>query len=822
VRARTAWLVATLSLAAGLIVARPLPWELTRGLPVGARQPVDVSTLTRRPSDTLQLYYQLWLVRDGLLGPTPLFTDPYQFRINGPRWNLTQTFLPLALPFTLLSVFGLHAAYNVLVLLSFPAAGLAAYGFARRLTDDPVAAVVVGVGFALLPARLGPLFGGHPAGFAMALVPATLWGLDVALREGRVGGAVGGGAALVALAMLEPQYTYLAGGLALGHAGMRLGVGPTRLRPTPLVAFGLLALVAGGWVLTLRQAFIAGSIAEAGRRLEEVRLFSPGLPALVEPARYGGLTLAALAVVGLVVRGRKPGDAGLRLLYGAALGLGLVLSLGPTIPRFPLYQAVHRFVPFFAMIRNPEKLQLVTSVALLVLAALGARSVLDRIAARAGGRRAATIGGLVVLVLVGTPPWHGIAVARFGDSPVFEALRRGATRVLYLPLWPGDSAYSSLYLYAITRTRVPALNGYSPLVARHYVRDAFEPLEPLNVGDLGGAEASALHRLGVSHVVVDRSVFPPVVSAYPSAFTIQRLRASPALALELPADPLWLFRVTGDGPSERAGPTSPVGLFSEAEWQSRHTGTIVDAPGASGGRIVVARPGVDPPGFLTFGPYLPLPAGAYTARFQVRGQGLRVDVATDRGARIIAQRTIDVGPDWTNVVLPFVVERGRRLEFRAAWDGRSEAAIDWVLVVAADRPDPEWTYEVEALPHQLGERPDPQASGGWAGYAHPGESLRTGLVSGPTRLFPAGRYRLSVRLRAEAPGRGPLVGLQVTEPVGVVLATRTVPATEVRSDVYGEAILDFELSRPTVLEFPVLYLGNVGVFLDRVTVAPRQ
>jgi len=124
--------VAGLCLGAALIVSRPLPVEITHGLPVGARQLTELSVLTRIPADTLQLYYQLWLVRDGLLGPTPLFTDPYQFRIDGPRWNLPQTFLPLALPFTVLSSLGLHAAYNLLVLLSFPAAGLAADGLARR------------------------------------------------------------------------------------------------------------------------------------------------------------------------------------------------------------------------------------------------------------------------------------------------------------------------------------------------------------------------------------------------------------------------------------------------------------------------------------------------------------------------------------------------------------------------------------------------------------------------------------------------------------------------------------------------------------------
>ena len=123
----------------------------------------------------------------------------------------------------------------------------------------------------------------------MALVPAVLWGLDVMLREGRVAGTLGGGAALVALAMLEPQYTYLAAGLGLGHAAVCLVTGPRRgLRPAPVAIFGLLGLVAGGWVLMLRQAFVAGSIAEAGRRLEEVRLFSPVFGLSRSPRSGGG------------------------------------------------------------------------------------------------------------------------------------------------------------------------------------------------------------------------------------------------------------------------------------------------------------------------------------------------------------------------------------------------------------------------------------------------------------------------------------------------------------------------------------------------------
>lgn len=811
--------VAAVSLAAALVVCRPLPAEITRGLPVGSKQLPELAVLTRVAADTLQLYYQLWLVQDGLLGPTPLFTDPYQFRVNGPRWNLPQAFLPLALPFTLLSPIGLHAAYNLLVLLSFPAAALAAYGLARHLTQDTAAAVVAGIGFALLPARLDPLFGGHPAGFAMALVPAILWGLDVVLTEGRLAGGLAGGAAFLALGMLEPQYTYLAAGLAAAHGAIRLALGGwRRLRLWPLGAFGLLALAAFAWVFMLRQAFVTGSIAETGRRINEVRLFSRGIPGLGEPARYGGLALAALALVGLAAPGR-PRNGWLRALYALVLAGGIVLSLGPTIPGFPLYQAFHRWVPFFAMIRNPDKIQVLTSVAVAVLAAFGARAMLDWAAPGRGSRRAVTAGGLLALVLVWTPPWHGIAFARFGDSPVYETLRREGSRVLYLPVWPGDSAHSGLYLYAVTRTRVPMLNGYSPLVPRRYVQDVFEPLQALNVGDLGPEEAAALRRLGVSHVLVDRAGFPPQVSPYPSAFTIQGLRDSPVLTLRDAQEPLWLFRVTDAAPAPRRS-TSMVGMFYEAERQSHATGAVVEAPEASGGQIALGQAG-GVGGHLTFGPYRPLPAGAYIARFRVRGHGLRLDVTTDWGKRILAERTVDPGPTWVDEALPFVVERARPLEFRVFWDGRREAAVDWVLVVARDRPEVEWAYEAEAMPHRLGERPDPAASGGAAIYADRVESARGELLGGPLRLFPAGRYQVSVRLRADGAGHGPLVRLQVTEPGGRTLTSRVVDASEVPPGAYREVALDFALPRPTVLEFTVAYLGDVGVFFDRVTLAPR-
>jgi len=806
--------LAALLLVAGLIVSRPLAFHWSEGLPLTGRAPADTTVLTRAPGDVLQLYYQLWLVRDSVVGPTPLFRDPYQFRIDGPRWNLPQTFLPLALPFTALATLGSLGAYNALVLLSFPLSGLAAFGLVRHYTGHAWAAAVAGAGFALLPARLGPLFGGQPAGFAAALAPLVLWGLDVALTRGRLWGGLLGGSALLAVAMLEPHHTYLLAGLVVATGVTRALTIRPRLRPpaAPLVAFGLLAAAGAGWLLMLRQAFLVGSIAETGRSLAEVRLFSPGPAALLVPATYGGVVLLGLGLIGLVRPGRQ--GRAVSLLYGLILVAGVGLSLGPTLPGVPAYQALHRWLPLFGLIRNPEKFRLLTSLAVVVLAGFGARTILATRPARLGL-------ALLVAVALETAPWHAIALTRLPDSPLYPVLAGPAHRILYLPIWPGDSAWSSLYLYHASRTRAPMVNGYSPLVPRQYPAEVFRPLQGLNVGDLGPAEHARLRRLGITHVVLDRGVFPPQVSPFPSAFTRDRLRETPGLRLERVADPFWVFGVTERDASEQARATSPVGSFFEAEALLRNTGVVADEPAASGGRITVARPGAATPGFLTFGPYRLLPAGTYRAVFRVRGSGLTAEVTADEGQRVLAARVIEPRPGWDEVEVGFELAQAAVIEYRLRWNGVGEAAADWVAMRFADRPDPEWTFEVEELPHLLGELPDRAASGGWAGYADPSDSRRIPLVTGPSRLYPAGRYRVALRARAADVAHGPVMRLTVTEPAGRTLAARTVDGAELPPDGYREIGLDFELAGPTVLEFPVSYLGGPGIWFDRVEIRVR-
>jgi hypothetical protein len=817
---KPAFLLAIVLLIASLVVSRPLPLEWRQGLPFSSRGAAAQALVTRAPGDVLQLYYHLWLVRDGLLGSTPLFWDPYQFRIDGPRWNLPQTFFPLSLPFTVLSALGSTAAYNLLVFLSFPLSGLAAYALARRYTGSTLGAAVAGIAFALAPSRLGPLFGGHAAGFAAAFVPLVLWGLDVALVDGRLAGGLMGGGALLALAMLDPHYAYIMGAVALLYVPLRWSAmtPPRRISLGALAAFALLALAGAGWLYMLGQTFLRGSIASGGRSIHVVRLLSPGPASLLLPETYVGLFVLLLALFGLWAS--DPGRPGrVRAFYGVVFAAGLVLGLGPTLRYFPLYDLLHGGVPLFSFIRNPEKFRILTSLSGMILAAYGVSALRERLPARVRGLVVAFI---LIAVLVETPPWHPITVTRFLDNPVYAEVGADSRKVLYVPIWGGDSVWSAVYLYATTRTRAPMLNGYSPMVSRRYLTDVYEPLRGLNVGRVGPTEHAALRRLGVTHVVVDRALFPPDVSPLPSAFTIEGLRRSSGLVLERAADPLWLFRVVDTPETTQPPLSSPVGIFYEAETLYRLTGAPVAEAGASGGRVVAGRPEAAQPGFLAFGPYRLLPAGRYRATFRVRGEGLVLEVTTHDGQRLLAKRVAAPGPGWVEETLTFALDEARPVEFRARWDGRAPVAMDWVAVAFADRPQPEYTFEVEALPHKLGERPDPDASGGWAGYADGNQSHRTDLVTGPARLYPAGRYRLTLRARSERVAPGPILRLSVTEPAGRVLARRSVEGAELQPGRYGLVSLVFELRQPTVVEFPIGYLGGTGVFFDRLEVTPES
>jgi hypothetical protein len=913
----------------------------------------------RVQGDYLQFYYYLWLVGDRLAHGASFLRDPYQFRVDGPRLNLPNTFLPVALLYVPLSLAGSHLAYNLLVLLSFPAAGVAAALLAHRYGIAPGPAIVAGVVFACAPYRVGALLGGHPAGLSYALVPLALWGLEGALA-GSLAGGVWCGVSLVSLAILEPHFFLFAAlglpiylGLRLGLAGWTTGMlrvdasrwalalvlaaapawglvaalhrqgwspeGPAsvalaalaalaallywqvaagwlraagvapeprtaaswslaacvpwllvalagtpvgarlapaglalsllipaalivpewrRWRParlSPLAVAGAGALAGSAFLWLLRQALLRRSVSGTGRTLHEVLLFSPEpgdllarVNLLANRAVYVGAVAAVLALVGTAALLRRPpaGPRRIALALAPLFVLATLLSLGPRLDALPLFEAAFRLVPFWNFVRQPAKLQVVAGLALAVLAAAGAAALAARV--RPAWARAAVPAVLALLVAAEYHPWRPAGISLLpAPGPAHAAIAAGGGRVLYVPVWPGDSAYSGLYLHATTLTRVPMLNGYSAWVDRSYVTDVYRALETVNVGTVGEAEHAALRRLQVHQVVLDRQAFPLKVSAFGPAFTLASLRASPYLELVRGGaddDGPWVFRVRERPvPVADLAPRSPLGIYWEAESLPRDTGRITPEPEASNGRVVLARADRDRPGFLTFGPYRLLPAGPFRAVFRLRGDGgaLALQVTADGGRRVLgARQALLAGGRLAEVSVPFELDAPATVEYRARWDGTGWAAVDAISVAFADVRDPAPAIEVEDLGHELAEGPDPAASGGRAGHADPGRTPRDAVWSGPLRSYPAGHYRLWVRLKVDGPATGALAwcGARAAS-LGPTLGGRELTGADVPAPgTYGEVEVPFVLERSTVLEFPCIYRGRVGMWFDRLRI----
>ncbi len=941
----------------GLVYTAPLLLHLADALPFTAVPPQGRERLWRTEGDYLQFYYYLWLVRDRLLSGASFHRDPYQFAVDGPRLNLPNTFLPFALLFLPLSAAGPRLGYNLLVLLSFPFAGLAATLLAHRYGLDRWAATVAGAVFACAPYRVGALLGGHPAGLAYFLVPLAVWGLEGALA-GALGGAAWCAVGLVSLAIVEPHFFYFAalglplyllaraGPATLDPATLRvggatwavalavaaapawgvlaalerdgwdatpaarvalgLGVGlgvlglwqctagwlraagsaadgraaarrsllaylpwlgtaaaPVLGRPwlvllvalpvvvhvawlapawprrrrrlAPLALVGVGAGAGVGFLLLLRRLLLTRSVSGAGRSLHEVLLFSPEPGDLLVRANpfshraiYLGLLPVALALAGGLAAwlGWPGARRRILLVFAPLLVLSAALSLGPRLPGLPLFEAFFYRVPFWNFIRQPAKLQVLASLALAILAASGTAALAGRLGA--GWRRAALAVLVALLVAAEYHPWRptGLSLLPTGGA-AYAAIRATGPRALYLPLWPGDSAFSALYLYSTTLTRVPMLNGYSAWIDRRYVTDVYGALQALNVGAVGEAEYAALRRHGVQQVVLDRDAFPLKVSPFGPAFTLAGLERSPFLdRVSAPGQEhaLWVFRVReGPGAARGGAPRSPLGIHWEAESLARETGQVTADPEASNGRVVVARAGRDRPGFVTFGPYRLLPAGPFRATFRLRGEATEaeVQVTAAGGRRVLGMRPArPAGGPLEEVAVPFTLDAPAAVEYRVKWDGRGWIAVDAVAAAFADVPDPAPAFEVEALGHELAERADPGASGGLVAYADPERAPRGRVWQGPFRAYPAGRYRLWVRLKLDRPIAGAFAwcGAQAAS-LGPMAGGRELAGGEVPAPgQWVELAVPFVLARPTVLEFPCLYGGRVGVSFDRLRI----
>jgi len=856
-----AFSAALLSLA--VIFSFPLILYFPGGMPYSFMPAPGLELLRQHPGDYIQLMYRFWLFQKALAGDIPFFTNFYEFSTPVTPPMFTTQGIPISFIFMLFMPFGNISAYNFLVILSFLAAGISMALLVGAFTGSPAASAVCGLLYACIPYRLGHLYGGHIGGFVFFLVPLSLYCLEMAWRRAEAGRSRLGSAStwgfccglcVLCASFTELHIVFYMGALLAAFFLARLagqaayeGVG-SAVRVALVPVFGMIIplALAVGYLLWVKFCYLATSVAVRGRSLRNVQAYSPGIMDMfykspnAEKNIYLGLVPVLAAAYGFWARrmeiaARRAGKGALLMLYfwATLFAASYLLSLGTTLEaRIPMYAWLHGHVPFMAYSRTSSRIMAIALVGFFQLVGYGVRGLSAR-----GRHGLVAVAILTVIALVEYHPkgYIGISKLRGMDSvyKLIKAEDRGK-RLLELPIWPGDSAWSAIYEYYATLTSVPIVNGYNPVPQLDYIDKVFEPLRSLNSGEMGREQYETLKSWNVPHIVLHQDLFPRRVSRYPFRFTLLNLMNSPYLNFVMRDGPDHLFgvREKPSGPDPHFTQTSPVAnIYTACRMKSDVGGCIQDAAAASGYSVCAGTHG-EGAGLLMRGNSRFFPTGDYKLFVNIKSDSPRqsdqvagIDVYDSRNDKVLAERVLaqsDFGrPGQYGIFeLPFSVSGPTALEFRVRYLGKGVLRADFAYVIFAKETDPCPGFEAEDLFHIGYCVEDSGASGKHAVEIGKNEDLSVPAVSGPDRLYMPGRYRAGFYVRGDEFGEGALAVLEVVSAFGGdPLAKRDIRADEIsEGGGYAPFYLEFELGRPTPLSFLVKPYNKALLWIDRIEV----
>ncbi len=616
-------------------------------------------------------------------------------------------------------------------------------------------------------------------------------------------------------------------------------------------------VLAGAIVFAIKKFVLGGTIAERGRRIAEVRYFSPHWGDLLRRLNYQGETMLYLGAVALILmalgggllawhkaKGRMEGetDGQAGFWFGMFL-LFTFLSLGLSVSRVPLYAFFYKVVPYFKYPRVPGRMIFISYAAMAFCVAW----VLDRFPVKGRGVKWGVAGLVAIGLCVDYFPPRPIGLCLLDrGKAVYAAMEKEGMppkTVLELPIWPGDSAWSTIYQYYVTRFRYPMVNGYSPVVAKDYVDDVFYGLYPMDVGEASGRARETLTRLNVKYVAFHADAYPYKISPFPSWMTLRRLKALPYLKEVAASDFMALFRLRENKLSEGFDPKaveaidSPVGVLWEAE-RSRHLiGRVIRDPDASAGKALATFKSGER-GMMMGNQHRFFPCGWYEGviRLKIAGQGsdpgtkpLGALLITGRHRReTFLEKEIKLEElkegTYSDIRFSFHVPSAQKIECIVYSNGTAPLCLDYAFIAFRGRGEGPAVFQAEDLFHQAPVRPMPDGNG--TGVRFSPDVLNNRGIGGPLHRLMPGRYTATFYLAAEGKGKtaAPVAILRVARGHQLeTLAERTVTRGEL--DPAGKTIafhLNFRLTRPSILQFPVYYQGNGILWVDRIEVAKSR
>lgn len=582
-----------------LIFSWPLPRYVLSGIPSSAHNVERNHVREMIAGDHLQLMYHFWLMDDMLSGKTRFFHNLYEFNTgdDDARYKPGSYYVPFSLLYALGSLLGGRSfGWNFSGFLSLWLTCYLTWCLARRYTSrDTVACIAAAISI-ILPYRWHALLGGSPTGFAMMWIPALCLGLDMAVRESRVAGGVLAGVALLFSSWCD-GHVFFFGALVTPfwcvvaflkrddfqwgkrHEYIRLA---RALLPVPLISIAAYVL------LNMLNRELSESMMSAGRSPGEVAIFSPVWQGLfswknlgISNQIYIGYVLPVTIIAGLVVLGlhllshhgptwRRTTIAG--ILCIAILGL-ICLALGMKGPfGGRLLLLCRKIIPPYAMIRQPAKIFCLMPTFLAVASALALTSFVPLTIPKRC--RIACLAVVALLITVEYRSRISPTICRLQmEQPAYQAAAKDAeiekrtAHVLVLPLWPGDSHWSSLYQHYSSLYRIRMVNGYSPVVSKDYFENVFRKFESANKGTLSDTQLDDLQSMGVGYVILHEDAFPEKVSPLPVTFTLKQLLNTPRLRLLKQHGPIWTFKILRHPEDKAPDGTGWDSFFPSLRWE---------------------------------------------------------------------------------------------------------------------------------------------------------------------------------------------------------------------------------------------------------------
>ncbi len=671
--------------------------------------------------DHLQLLYHFWLTSDWLRGQTPLGYNPYLFNTGDDEDTACPStdYLPFSGLFAILHlVFTRATAWNLTNLaviwmsLFFLTRLLQVYGADERQS------ILLAIIYLGLPYQWATLFGGSPTGFAMMSVPMMLYGMERIIRTGAFSGTVLAIAGLLAafwtdahvilfLILLAPAW----GLLILVHEPecpwqrwsdwlRRLGAG------APLAITALVAVV-----LRMRsKAGLGESTMSEGRGLSEVALFSPHRAGLVtgsatghEHTIYIGPLLLLLIGTGIAIglywawKQRNRREAAHIVLLAGGFLLIVAFALGTNGPfNAIVLHLARRLLPPIGMIRQPAKIFAILCPIAAVLSVPAMRALCGKHHAPAWRILPALLVAGLLLLNLSAQIRPGICLLDETQQAyaaiVEDTPENTPPRAIAIPIWPGDSAWSSLYQHYTSLYRIRLVNGYLPFVAQDYVESVYLPLDSLNSGLLSPGQIKLLADMGVRHLILHEDAYPEQVSWFPVGAALKKLLEHPQLRLLAQDGPVWAFRIL-DAPQDRSNSIlplddwTPIGSRIQSEMEHERllgNAQILGADSASGGLFVrLATPGDG----VSMGNFNHQEAHDANLMIRVRGKA-------DWAFQVHNEDSLDIeevetrSEAWTWITMPIRWRKGTALIRPALTLTKGHLDVDRVSYISGQPPTP--------------------------------------------------------------------------------------------------------------------------------------